>query len=39
MDGYVRGLNGQQTAWVARVYKGHRMVPMNILEECAKEVV
>lgn len=36
MDSYMLGLNGRQAAWAARVYKGHRVVPMNIMEELGK---
>jgi hypothetical protein len=33
MNSYMHGLNGRQAAWAARVYKGHCVVPVNILEE------
>jgi hypothetical protein len=36
MGSYMLGLNGRQAAWAARVYKGHRVVPMNIMEELEK---
>jgi len=37
MDAYDRGLNGKQAAWAARKYRGHRVLPENILEELEKE--
>ena len=37
MNSYMRRLNGRQAAWAARVYKGHRVVPVNILEELGKK--
>jgi hypothetical protein len=30
---YERGLNGRQAAWAARKYKGHRVLPLEIMEE------
>lgn len=39
MDAYDRGLNGRQAAWAARKYKGHRVLPQNILEELEKQGV
>jgi hypothetical protein len=33
----MHGLNGRQAAWAARVYKGPRAVPMNIMEELGKK--
>ncbi|KAF9479060.1 hypothetical protein BDN70DRAFT_859047 [Pholiota conissans] len=33
MDAYERGLNGQQAAWAARKYRGHRVLPPEIMEE------
>ena len=33
MDAYERGLNGNQAAWAAKKYRGHRTVSENILEE------
>ena len=37
MDAYDRGLNGSQAAWAARKYRGHRVLPQNILDELEKE--
>lgn len=37
MDVYARGLNGRQAAWVARKYRGHRVLPEGILEELDKK--
>ena len=37
MDAYDRGLNGIQAAWAARIYRGHRALPQNILDELEKE--
>jgi hypothetical protein len=33
----MHGLNGRQAAWAARVYKGQRVVPMDIMEELGKK--
>ncbi|KIJ45538.1 hypothetical protein M422DRAFT_166220, partial [Sphaerobolus stellatus SS14] len=33
MDAYVKGLNGAQAAWAARKYRGHRVLPEDILTE------
>jgi hypothetical protein len=33
MDAYRKGLDGQQAAWAAKKYHGHRMIPDTILEE------
>ncbi|KAJ7187586.1 hypothetical protein GGX14DRAFT_580946 [Mycena pura] len=33
VDAYQKGLNGRQAAWAARKYRGHRVLPENILEE------
>ncbi|KAJ7210178.1 hypothetical protein GGX14DRAFT_626618 [Mycena pura] len=33
VDAYEKGLNGRQAAWAARKYRGHRVLPENILEE------
>jgi hypothetical protein len=37
IDGYDRGLDGKQAAWAARKYRGHRVLPQDILEELGKE--
>ena len=39
MDAYDRGLNRRQVAWAARKYRGHRVLPRNILEELEKQGV
>ena len=31
MDAYAHGLNGQQAAWAARKYKGHRVLPETLM--------
>ena len=36
MNSYMFRLNGRQAAWAARVYKGHWVVFMNIMEELRK---
>lgn len=33
MDAYHHGLNGQQAAWAAKKYRGHRTLPDTIMEE------
>jgi hypothetical protein len=33
MDAYRKGLNGQQAAWAAKKYRGHRALPPTILME------
>ncbi|EJD42266.1 hypothetical protein AURDEDRAFT_138271 [Auricularia subglabra TFB-10046 SS5] len=35
-DAYERGLNGQQSAWACRKYRGHRVLPERILEDLEK---
>ena len=35
-DAYERGLNGGQAAWAARKYKGHRVLPHEIMEELGR---
>ena len=37
MDAYDCGLNGRQAAWASRKYRGHRVLPNDILEELGKE--
>ncbi|KAJ7193829.1 hypothetical protein GGX14DRAFT_378605, partial [Mycena pura] len=32
MDAYRKGLDGVQATWAAKRYRGHRMLPRNILE-------
>jgi hypothetical protein len=36
MDAYEKGLNGKQAAWASRKYRGHRVLPNNILDELDK---
>jgi hypothetical protein len=33
MDAYQKGLNGQQAAWAAKKYHGHRILSQSILGE------
>jgi hypothetical protein len=33
MDAYRKGLNGQQAAWAAKKYRGHRVIPEAILQD------
>ena len=33
MDAYARGLNGQQAAWAAKKYKGHRVLPESLMRD------
>ncbi|TFY63050.1 hypothetical protein EVJ58_g3469 [Rhodofomes roseus] len=33
MDAYRRGLSGKQAAWASKKYRGHRVLPHNILDE------
>lgn len=37
MDAYEKGLNGKQAAWASRKYRGHRVLPNNLLDELEKE--
>ena len=36
MDVYRKGLNGRQTAWAAKRYRGHCVIPASILAELEK---
>lgn len=36
MDAYGQGLNGRQAAWASRIYRGHQVLPNNIMEELDK---
>ena len=36
MDAYDQGLNGRQAAWAARKYRGHRVLPVSIMDELEK---
>jgi hypothetical protein len=36
MDWYRKGLTGKQAAWAGKKYKGHRMIPEDILLELDK---
>jgi len=33
MDGYMKGLNGKQSAWANKKYRGHRVLPESIMAE------
>ncbi|KAF9479399.1 hypothetical protein BDN70DRAFT_807186, partial [Pholiota conissans] len=37
MDAYERGLNGKQAARAAKKYRGHPILPQNILDELEME--
>ena len=37
MDAYHKGLNGEQAAWAAKKYRGHRVLPSTILKEFDNE--
>ena len=39
MDAYSRGLNRRQAAWAARKYRGHRVLPVSIMDELKKACV
>lgn len=39
MDAYSKGLNGRQAAWAAKRYRGHRVLPMSIMDELEKAQV
>jgi hypothetical protein len=36
MDAYEKGLNGKQAAWAAKKYRGHRVLPENLMAELDK---
>jgi hypothetical protein len=36
MDAYRKGLTGKQAAWANKKYRGHRVLPNDVLEELAK---
>jgi hypothetical protein len=36
MDAYDKGLNGQQAAWAARKYRGHRVLPESLMDDLEK---
>jgi len=36
MDAYDKGLNGQQAAWAARKYRGHRVLPESLMDDLKK---
>ncbi|KAF9441759.1 hypothetical protein P691DRAFT_779685 [Macrolepiota fuliginosa MF-IS2] len=38
MDAYRRGLNGRQAAWVARKFRGHRTIPVALLQQFDREL-
>jgi len=33
MDAYDKGLNGQQAAWATRKYRGHHVLPENLMDD------
>lgn len=33
IDAYGKGLNGQQAAWAARKYRGHRVLPESLMDD------
>jgi len=37
MDAYHKGLDGEQAAWAAKKYRGHRVLPSTILEDFDNE--
>ena len=37
MDAYDHGLNGRQAAWATRKYRGHRVLPNDIMLELGKQ--
>jgi hypothetical protein len=37
MNAYERGLNGRQAAWASRKYRGHRVLPNDIMEELGEK--
>ncbi|KAJ7142599.1 hypothetical protein C8R44DRAFT_602890 [Mycena epipterygia] len=36
VDAYAEGLSGSQAAWVARKYRGHRVLPVTIMNDLEK---
>lgn len=38
MDTYWHGLNGRQAAWVARKFRGYRIIPEALLQEYDQEL-
>ncbi|KIL55567.1 hypothetical protein M378DRAFT_188659 [Amanita muscaria Koide BX008] len=36
IDAYDKGLNGQQAAWAARKYRGHRVLPETLMNDLQK---
>ncbi|KAF8236086.1 hypothetical protein L208DRAFT_1253468 [Tricholoma matsutake] len=36
IDAYDKGLNGQQAAWAARKYRGHRVLPESLMDDLEK---
>ena len=33
MDGYRKGLNGKEAAWASKTYRGHRTLPLGMMEK------
>lgn len=36
MDAYRKGMSGAEAAWASKKYKGHRVLPHNVLSEIQK---
>jgi hypothetical protein len=36
IDAYSKGLNGQQAAWAAKRYRGHRILPETLMDDLEK---
>jgi hypothetical protein len=36
IDAYNKGLTGQQAAWAARKYRGHRVLPETLMDDLEK---
>jgi hypothetical protein len=36
IDAYDKGLNGKQTAWASKKYRGHRVLPESIMADLDK---
>ncbi|KIK75299.1 hypothetical protein PAXRUDRAFT_173227, partial [Paxillus rubicundulus Ve08.2h10] len=33
MDAYHKGLDGKQAAWAAKKYRGHRVLPVTLMDD------
>ncbi|KAH7903517.1 hypothetical protein BJ138DRAFT_1020499, partial [Hygrophoropsis aurantiaca] len=38
IDAYQKGLSGTQAAWAVKKYRGHRVLPENIMKEFDKSL-